>query len=125
MDLSRRSVALCAEGTQAEFEGRVDDARRLYAEAWGAAEGDYDRCVAAHYVAHLEPDAAEQLRWNALALEHAAGADQTLVAPFYASLYVSLGRSYELAGAPAQAQRYYALAAELGLIHQPERAAAV
>lgn len=120
MDLSRRSVALCAQGTDAEFDGRVDDARRLYAEAWDAATDDYDRCVAAHYIAHLEPDVTAQLRWNALALEHAARADQALVAPLYASLYVNLGRSYELTGAPAQARCYYALAAELGLIHQPD-----
>lgn len=118
MDLSRRSVALCAEGTQAEFAGRFDDARRLYAQAWDAATDDYDRAVAAHYVAHLESDAAEQLRWNRAALEHATRADQAAVAPFMGSLYVNLGHSFELAGDLAEADRYYGLAAQHGVVHQ-------
>lgn len=64
MDLSRRSIALCVEGTEAELHGRVDDARRLYRQSWDEAVDDYDRTVAAHYIAHLETDPAEQLRWN-------------------------------------------------------------
>ncbi len=117
MDLSRRSVALCAAGTQAEFEHRSADARRLYADAWDAAADDFDRCVAAHYVAHLETDASERLRWNLLALEHALRADQELVASFYGSLYVNLGHSYEAMGRVEQAHRFYTLAARSGVVH--------
>lgn len=120
MDLSRRAIAFCTAGAQAEFAGRADDARRLYAEAWACAADDYDRCVAAHYVAHLERDPDEALRWNLAALAHAQLADQELVAGFYPSLYVNLGRSYELTGDATQAAHYYQLAAELGLVHRPE-----
>lgn len=119
MDMSRRSVELCAQGTQAEFEGRVDDARALYDQAWEAANDDYDRCVAAHYVAHLEADPAERLRWNLLALQHADLAPTELVEPFYGSLYVNVGESYEATGDLKQAEHFYSLAAEHGVIHQP------
>lgn len=115
---SRPSVVLCAAGIQAEFERRVDDARQLYAQAWDAATDDYERCVAAHFVGHLEADATEALRWHLVALDHARRADAERVADFLPSLYVNLGRAYELTGDAALAERYYALAAELGLVHQ-------
>lgn len=119
MDLTRPAIALCASGTQAEFERRIDDARNLYAEAWRVAADDYEKCVAAHYIAHLEDDPGEALRWHSAALEHAQRAERELVEPFFGSLYVSLGRSYELTGDDSKAAHYYSLAAELGLVHQP------
>lgn len=120
MDLSRPTVSLCAEGTRAEFEGRLDDARRLYAQAWEVATDDYDRTVAAHYIAHLERDPAEQLRWNRLALDHANRADPESVAPFMGSLYVALGHSHDVLGDHVKAEEYFALAAQHGVVHQPD-----
>jgi hypothetical protein len=111
MDLERPAVALCIEGTRAEFERRLDDARRCYAEAWRVASDAYERCVAAHYVAHLETDPVEALRWNRISLAHAHGAAPDMVATFFPSLYLSLGRSYEVIGDVANARECYALAA--------------
>lgn len=119
MDLTRPAVALCAAGTQAELERRLDDARSRYAEAWRIAADDYERCIAAHYRGHIEDDPVEALRWHRAALEHALRAQPDLVAAFLPSLYVNLGRSYELSGDGAQSARYYSLAAELGLVHRP------
>ena len=44
--------------------------------------------------------------------------DAERVAEFLPSLYVNLGRAYELTGDAALAERHYELAAELGLVHQ-------
>ena len=41
IDLDHRVVQLCSEGTRAEFEGRLDDARAYYQQAWDAAQDDY------------------------------------------------------------------------------------
>jgi hypothetical protein len=117
VDLTRRTVQLCAAGTRAEFERHHDDARRLFAAAWQAATDDYDRAVAAHYIAHLERDPDDRLLWNRRALDHAQRADRDLVAPLLGSLYVNLGHSYELVAEPQEAERYYALAAEHGILH--------
>ncbi len=118
MSLTPSTLPLTLAGIQAEFERRDDDARQLYAQAWDAATDDYERCVAAHYVGHLEADPAAALRWHLAALDHARQADAELVADFLPSLYVNLGRAYELTGAVALAEHYYQLAAELGLVHQ-------
>lgn len=112
------TLPLTLAGIQAEFERRVDDARQLYAQAWDAATDDYERCVAAHYVGHLEADPAAALRWHLAALAYARQVEAERVAEFLPSLYVNLGRAYELTGDAALAERHYELAAELGLVHQ-------
>lgn len=79
---------------------------------------DYDACIAAHYVARFQETPEETLRWNQAALKHADAVKDERVKDFYPSLYVNLGRSYEVLGDQVNAQSYYQLAADLGLIHQ-------
>ena len=71
-------------------------------------------------MAHFQESHAETLRWNQVALENANIINDERVKEFYPSLYVNLGRSYELVENLVEAQRYYGLAAELGVIHQPD-----
>jgi hypothetical protein len=120
MDINNPVIQLCMDGTRAEFENRIEDARILYQQAWEARTDDYDACIAAHYVARFQASAEESLRWNQLALEHADTVYDERVKDFYSSLYLSLGRSYEVAGNPSESQRYYDLAAELGVVHQAD-----
>jgi len=120
MDPNNPVIQLCMEGTRAEFEHRVDDARILYKQAWEARKDDYDASIAAHYVARFQDSVEESLRWNQLALKHANAVNDERVKDFYPSLYLSLGRSYEFVGDQVEAQRYYELAAQLGVVHQPD-----
>jgi hypothetical protein len=114
------SVNLIVEGCRAEFEGRREDARLLYWQAWLAAQDDFDACIAAHYVARFKEDPNEILRWNQESLTRADAVKDERVKDFYPSLYLNMGRSYEMLGNHSEAQRYYELAAELGVFHQDE-----
>lgn len=120
MNVDNPVVQLCLAGTRAEFEDKIEEAHSLYLQAWAAARDDYEACIAAHYVARHQASAEETLRWNreALACADAVGDDR--VEGFYPSLYLSMGYSYELLGTRVEAERYYALAAELGFVHQAE-----
>ena len=111
-------IKLCIAGTQAEFQGRQEDAVALYMQAWKTAKDDYEACIAAHYVARFQNDPAESLRWNQDALRHADAVGDERVNEFYPSLYLSVGRAHELLGNQDEAQKYYALAAALGMTHQ-------
>lgn len=111
-------INLCIQGTQAEFAGRIDDARDLYEQAWKAAQNDFEACIAAHYVARHQPRPEESLHWNQMALNFANAVGDERVESFYPSLYINLGRSYEILGEQTEARRYYKLAAELGLVHR-------
>jgi hypothetical protein len=118
LDLTSQTARLCMAGNQAEFERRLADARALFSQAWDAATDDYEASMAAHYVAHLEPDPATALAWDLEALRRGLMDDRA--AEFLPSLYVSLGASYERMGDAVEAKRYFDLAAELGLVHQPQ-----
>ena len=118
MDINNPVVKLCMEGTRAEFEKRINDARILYQQAWGASTNDYEACIAAHYVARFQESPQETLRWNQLALEHADKVKDERVKDFYPSLYVNLGHSHEVLGNQVEARKYYDLAASLGIIHE-------
>jgi hypothetical protein len=120
MDLNNPVVKLCIEGTRAEFGGRIDDARKLYWQAWEIARDDYEACIAAHYVARFLETPENGLHWNQVALNRADAVDREKVKEFYPSLYLNLGRSFELLGNQTEAKRYYDLAARLGSVHQTD-----
>lgn len=120
MDTSHPAIQLCLQGSRAEFERRLEEARALYQQAWVARTDAYTACIAAHYVARFQADPAETLHWNQLALQYAEAVNDERVTAFYPSLYVNLGRSHEVLGNQAEAKRFYDLAAALGLEHQAE-----
>ena len=112
MDANNPVVKLCAAGMQAEAEGRLEEARNLFNQAWAASRDDYDACVAAHFVARHQDSPQEMLQWNQEALTRANAVGDERVLSFYPSLYLNLGYAYETLGNQAEARRYYELAAE-------------
>lgn len=118
MDPDNPVIKLCIAGTQAEFKGNMDEACVLYHQAWEASTDDYEACIAAHYVARCQTSPEEVFRWNQEALERANAVSGDSVRAFYPSLYLNMGRSYELIGDQAEAKKYFSLAAELGVSHQ-------
>ncbi len=120
MDLNNPVVNLCIESTQAEFESRQEEAWALYWQAWEAAEDDFDACIAAHYISRFQKNPEDMFNWNQEALIRADTIKNDSVKDFYPSLYLNMGRSYELLGNHIEAKRYYELAAGLGYVHQAE-----
>jgi len=119
-DLDNPVVKICIRGTQAEFQGRTDEAREDYRQAWEMSTNDYEACIAAHYMARLQESDEETLRWNQEALDRAESVQDDSVREFYPSLYLNLGRSHELMGNQEEAEKYFDLAAKLGVPHQPD-----
>lgn len=113
MDPNNPVVKLCAEGMQAEGDGRFDDARALFEQAWAAGQDDFDACVAAHFVARRQETPEQMLEWNRIALERADAVGDERVVGFYPSLYLNMGYSFERLGDLDEARRYYAMGAEL------------
>ena len=107
MDPNNPVVKLCAQGIEIEMQGRRDEARSLFLQAWELRQDDVDACIAAHYVARHQETLAETLRWNDLALTHALRASADSVRSFYPSLYLNLGKSYEDVGDTSKARELY------------------
>lgn len=109
MDPNNPIVKLCAEGMQAEGEGKLAEAQDCFQQAWDGRQDDFEACIAAHFMARHRPP-AEMLRWNQLALRHAEAVNDERVRGFYPSLYLNLGWSYEQLGELPEASHYYELA---------------
>ena len=115
MDENNPVVKACAEGMQAEGEGRPEAARELYERAWVESIDNFEASAAAHYLARQQPSAEETFRWNEEALKHASSAGTAgdeRVKVFYPSLYLNMGKSHEDLGDLDAARRCYETAAK-------------
>jgi hypothetical protein len=110
MDPNNAVVTLCVQGMQAEADGDPGRAARIFTAAWEAAGDDYERCIAAHYVARHQPNPAATLEWNARCLALADAVGDERVAGFYPSLYLNLGKASEDLGRLDEARDHYAAA---------------
>jgi tetratricopeptide (TPR) repeat protein len=112
-------VKLCAYGSRSEFEGQIEEARVAYQRAWEIAGDDYEKCIAAHYMARYQENPLDSLKWNLLALNYADQVEGEEIKSFYPSLYLNLGRCYEVQGDLIESKMYYEMASSLGVDHQP------
>ncbi|MFD0968145.1 hypothetical protein [Plantactinospora endophytica] len=115
------SIMAAVEWGQA---GRTGAARERLTELWGLIGPDGDpmhRCTLAHYLADLQDDLAEELRWDLRALEAADSlTDERArrenasfqVAAFRPSLQLNLAEDYRKLGRPELARKHLALARE-------------
>lgn len=104
-------MRLCVEGMECEGRGLFDDASRLFLEAWNQSTTDFERCIAAHYVARHETDPHDRLMWNQVSLDHAKAIGDDRVRGFYPSLYLNLGKAHEDLGNREDAKQFYAMSA--------------
>ena len=107
VDAENKIVKLCAAGITAEMEGDVLAAMKCYNSAWEEKTSDYEACIAAHYLARLQNSAEAMLYWNEMALEYANNVAYELVAAFYPSLYLNVGKCYEDMGEHRKALECY------------------
>ena len=110
MDPNNPIVRLCAEGMEWEMKGKLDEASKLFMTAWEQSADDFEKCIAAHYVARHQQTASETLRWNQESLDRANAVDDLRVQGFYPSLYLNMGKSHEDLGNREEAKRFYELA---------------
>jgi len=112
MDPDNSVVKLCVEGMEQESKGNHEAASRLFQFAWEQSSDDFERCIAAHYVArHQSPDGA--LVWNQRSLDLARAVNDERVRGFFPSLYLNMGKAYEELGNLKDARQFYAMTEEV------------
>jgi hypothetical protein len=103
-------VQLCAQGIELEHAGDPVRAADLYRQAWELSGVPLEKCTAAHYMARVQPDAAESLRWNLLALEQAELVTGEDIGVLYPSLQLNVAHGYEQSGNLVKSLEHYVLA---------------
>jgi tetratricopeptide (TPR) repeat protein len=110
MDENDAIVRLCVQGMECESRGDFAQASQLFMNAWVQSKDDFDRCIAAHYVARHQENGADALLWNERSLEYANAAGPDRVREFYPSLYLNVAKSHEDLGNLEDARTFYELA---------------
>lgn len=107
-------VQLCIQGMQAEGKGDLESARRLFLQAWSEAADDFERFIAAHFVARHQATVADRLQWLETDLQLAVKVDDERVAPALPLLYSNIADCQEESGdhAAAKVSRELAIASE-------------
>ncbi len=113
MDPENPIVKRCAQGMDYESKGDFETASRLFLSAWEGSTDDFERCIAAHYVARHQKSPEEALVWNQRSLDHARAVNDEKVSGFFPSLYLNMGKAYEDLAKRDESRQYYAMALEV------------
>jgi rifampin ADP-ribosylating transferase len=103
-------VQLCLQGMSLEEKGEPGEAGRLFLQAWNEATNDFERFLAAHYVARHQKTVSDKLKWLETALQLALKINDGTVKAAFAPLHVSIATCYEDLNNPHNAKKNYELA---------------
>lgn len=92
-------------------ETNLDEAKKLFLQAWQEATEDFEKFIAAYYVAQYEEDAAATLPWYEKALEIALRMKDATVQSAFSLLYAHIAKCYEELGEHDKAKEYDTLSA--------------
>jgi rifampin ADP-ribosylating transferase len=103
-------VKLCLQGMALEESGKAEEANEVFFHAWSEASNDFERFIAAHYVARHQTSTSDKLRWLETALQLALKLNNDSVNAAFASLYTNIAKCYEDLNEPGKAKKNYELA---------------
>jgi rifampin ADP-ribosylating transferase len=93
-----------------EGQGKSEEARKMFTNAWNEATNDFEKFTAAHYVARHQKSVADKLKWDETALQLALKIDDSSVRETFPSLYLNIAKCYEDLNDIDNAKQNYQLA---------------
>jgi hypothetical protein len=109
-DPNNHVVKLCVQGIDMEGKNKPEEASKLFLQAWNEATNDFEKFIAAHYVARHQNNVADKLQWTETALQYALKTTDESAKGAFPSLYTNIAKCYEDLGDPDKAKKNYALA---------------
>lgn len=88
-------VKLCIQGMDMETKGRPEEAGHLFLQAWKEATNDFEKFLAAYYIARLQQNTSDKLKWLDTALQLALKIDDPAVKGAFPALYTNIAKCYE------------------------------
>lgn len=109
-DPNNNIVKLCLQGMGMEDSGKPEEARLLFLEAWSKATDDFEKFMAAYYVARNQKNVSDKLKWLETSLQFALKRNDVAVISAFPSLYLKIAECYEALGDPEKAKKNEELA---------------
>lgn len=88
---ANKVVKLCLQGMAMEEQGKLEEAKRNFLEAWTEASDDFEKFLAAHYIARHQDQVSDRLRWLETTLQFALTLNNDIVKSAFPSLYLNIG----------------------------------
>ena len=105
------TVKRCLQGMSLEDQGHPEAARKVFLQAWDEASDDFEKFLAAHYVARCEKNSSDQLKWLETALSFALKRiNEVVIISALPALYLNIAKRYADLNAPDKAKKYAELA---------------
>ena len=103
-------VKLCLQGMELEGKNIPEEASRIFLQAWNEASDDFEKFIAAHYVARLQKSVPDKLKWFEATLQLALKINDNYVKSVFPSLYSNIATCYEESGDLDNAKKNYEFA---------------
>jgi len=103
-------IKLCIQGMEMEGNDKQEEASRLFLQAWNEARNDFEKFLAAHYVARHQKNVPDKLKWLETALQFALKINNDAVKAAFPSLYLNIAKCYEDLSDLDKAKKNYELA---------------
>ena len=103
-------VQLCLKGMSMEDQGKPGEASKIFLQAWNEATNDFEKFLAAYYVARHQEDVRDKLKWLETTLAFALKINNEAVNGALPSLYTNIAKCYDDLDDSGNAKRSYELA---------------
>ncbi|MGA9295273.1 MAG: NAD(+)--rifampin ADP-ribosyltransferase [Ignavibacteriaceae bacterium] len=103
-------VKRCLQGMSLEEKGKPEEAGKMFIQAWNEATNDFEKFLAAHYVARHQKSDSGKLKWREMSLQFALKINNDAVKSAFPSLYLNIAKCYEDLSDFDQAKKNYELA---------------
>jgi rifampin ADP-ribosylating transferase len=88
-------IKLCVQGMDMEEKGRPEEAGKIFLQAWNEAAADFEKFIAAYYVARHQKNVRDKLKWLETSLQFALKINDVSVTGAFPSLYANIAKCYE------------------------------
>jgi tetratricopeptide (TPR) repeat protein len=109
-DVNNNVIKLCVQGMDVEGKGKPEEAGKIFLQAWNEATNDFEKFIAAHFVARHQKNIRDKLKWLETALQFALKINNDNVKDAFPSLYLNIAKCYEDLGDTENAKKNNELA---------------
>ncbi len=102
-------VKLCIQGMELEEKGLISEAAQIFEQAWNEAGNDFEKFLAAHYLARCQLSVANELNWLETALQFVTKLNTDAANSALPALHQKIARCYEALGDSDRAKEHSAI----------------
>ena len=106
---NNKIIQLLLRGMGMEDSGKTEEASLLFLKAWSEATADFEKFIAAYYVARHQKNVSDKLKWFETSFQFALKVNDEAVKSAFPSLYLNIAKCYEALSDPDKAKKYVAL----------------